>query len=128
MKTHHTKQIMGVEFWLARDLQQLLGYDTWRSFFNAISKAKTACELSEQKVSDHFADVSKMIELPKNAEREIDDIMLTSLCLLSDCSKWRPKKTRNCFCANLFCITNQKSRNHRTKNTGIRASSSKKQT
>ena len=65
----------GVEFWLARDLQQLLGYDTWRSFFNAISKAKTACELSEQKVSDHFADVSKMIELPKNAEREIDDIM-----------------------------------------------------
>ena len=22
----------GVEFWLARDLQHLLGYDTWRSF------------------------------------------------------------------------------------------------
>ena len=64
----------GVEFWRARDLQHLLGYDTWRSFFNAISKAKTACDLSGQKISDHFADVSKTIEMPKNAEKEIDDL------------------------------------------------------
>ncbi len=36
----------GVEFWLARDLQHLLGYAEWRNFQNAILKAKIACEVS----------------------------------------------------------------------------------
>ncbi|MFC1484921.1 hypothetical protein ACFL5N_00525 [bacterium] len=40
-------------------------------------KAKTACELSGQNISDHFADVGKTIEMPKTAKKEIDDLMLT---------------------------------------------------
>jgi len=36
----------GIEFWLARDLQHLLGYTEWRNFATVISKAKTACEVS----------------------------------------------------------------------------------
>jgi len=69
----------GVEYWLARDLQQLLGYAEWRTFNqSAISKAKTACEVSGHAVSDHFVDVNKMIQLAKGAAREIDDLMLTS--------------------------------------------------
>jgi len=36
----------GVEFWLARDLQYLLGYTEWRNFNAVISKAKVACEVS----------------------------------------------------------------------------------
>ena len=34
----------GVEFWYARELQILLGYDRWENFENAINKAKIACE------------------------------------------------------------------------------------
>ena len=26
----------GVEFWLARELQELLGYSDWRNFLNAV--------------------------------------------------------------------------------------------
>ncbi|HCF94367.1 MAG TPA: DNA damage-inducible protein D, partial [Verrucomicrobia bacterium] len=49
----------GVEYWLARDLQQLLGYAEWRNFNQtAISKAKTACEVSGHAVPDHFVDVN----------------------------------------------------------------------
>ena len=33
----------GVEFWLARDLQHLLGYAEWRNFGAVLSKARTAC-------------------------------------------------------------------------------------
>ena len=62
----------GVEYWLARDLQQLLGYAEWRNFNQtAISKAKTACEVSGHAVSDHFVDVNKMIQLAKDAERRM---------------------------------------------------------
>ncbi len=54
----------GTEFWLARDLQYLLGYAEWRNFSNTvISKAKTACEVSGQAVSDHFVDVNKTIAI-----------------------------------------------------------------
>ena len=49
----------GVEFWLARDLQHLLGYEKWGNFISVISKAKTACENSGYKVSDHFADTGE---------------------------------------------------------------------
>jgi len=67
----------GIEYWLARDLQYLLGYDEWRNFTAVITKAKTACEVSGHAVSDHFVDVNKTIEMPKSAEKEIPDLMLT---------------------------------------------------
>ena len=67
----------GIEYWLARDLQHLLGYAEWRNFLNIISKAKTACELSEHPIQDHFVDINKMVELGSGSQREISDIMLT---------------------------------------------------
>lgn len=67
----------GVEYWLARDLQYLLGYAEWRNFQGVITKAKTACEVSGNEVSNHFVDVNKMVELGSGSQRQIDDIMLT---------------------------------------------------
>jgi len=68
----------GVEYWLARDIQHLLGYAEGRNFNqSAVSKAKIACEVSGHPVSDHFVDANKMIQMPKGAEREIEDILLT---------------------------------------------------
>ena len=66
----------GVEYWLARDLQHLLGYTKWDNFLNVVSKAKTACEMSRHNIADHFADVGKMVELGSGSQREISDIML----------------------------------------------------
>lgn len=72
---YHTNE--GIEFWFARDLQQLLGYSKWDNFQNVIYKAKTACELSGEDVDNHFADIGKTIEMPKGASKEIKDTMLT---------------------------------------------------
>jgi DNA-damage-inducible protein D len=65
-----------VEYWLASDLQHLLGYAEWRNFTAIVKKAKTACELSVYAVSEHFVDVNKMLDLVSGGQREVDDIMI----------------------------------------------------
>ena len=51
----------GLEFWFARDLQILLGYDQWKNFQKVIEKAKIACQNAGMIVADHFADAGKMV-------------------------------------------------------------------
>lgn len=67
----------GVEFWLARDFQRLLGYSKWENFVNVVNKAKIACEVSGQNCQEHFPDVRKLIVVNNGGEREIDDMALT---------------------------------------------------
>ena len=51
----------GAEYWNARDLQPLLGYNQWRSFDNAIIKAIVSCEQSGNISEYHFARARKPI-------------------------------------------------------------------
>ena len=67
----------GIECWSARELQNILGYAEWRNFLKVVDKAKDACINAGEKLSDHFVDVNKMIDLAKGAQREIEDIALT---------------------------------------------------
>ena len=61
-EAHAQQTDTAIEFWLARDIQHLLGYSKWDNFLNVVSKAKTACDVSGHAVADHFADVSKMVD------------------------------------------------------------------
>lgn len=64
-ESHSNQTEDGVEFWLARDLQHLLAYTKWDNFMGVISKAKTACEISGENITHHFADVGKTIHINK---------------------------------------------------------------
>ena len=61
----------GTEFWMARDLQNLLGYSEWRNFLLVIEKAKIACKGSKQTVLDHFVDVNKMVSLVRAENNQL---------------------------------------------------------
>lgn len=67
----------GQEYWLARELQHVLEYAQWRNFAEAIERAKLACKNSGFDIEDHFADVSKTIDMPKGAHKDIPDCMLS---------------------------------------------------
>jgi DNA-damage-inducible protein D len=94
----------GVEYWLARNLQHLLGYSKWDNFQNAISKAKTACEVSGHQASDHFADVGKTIAMPKGASKEIPDIMLTRYACYLVAQNGDPQKQEIAFAQTYFAV------------------------
>ena len=73
-KSVYMDQDNGIDFWLARDLQELLGYAKWENFAKVIEKAKMSCKNADFESSDHFLDIRKKVELGLGTVREVDDI------------------------------------------------------
>jgi len=107
-EAHAHKTSDGVEFWLARDVQHLLDYTKWDNFQNVINKAKTACEVSGEEISNHFADVGKMVIIGSGTEKEIPDTMLTRYACYLIAQNGDSRKEKIAFAQRYFAIQTRK--------------------
>lgn len=107
-KSVYADQDTGMDFWLARDLQSLLGYSQWRSFAAVIEKAITSCINAGYEPDDHFARVRKMVDLGSDAKREVDDIALTRYACYLIAQNGDPSKNAIAFAQTYFAVQTRK--------------------
>lgn len=104
----YSRKADDIEFWFARDLQILLDYNDWRNFANVIEKAKIACGNSGQEAQYHFVDVTKKVKIGSEAEREIDDVMLSRYACYLIAQNGDPRKEQIAFAQSYFAVQTRK--------------------
>ena len=100
--------INNMECWSARELQGVLGYTKWDNFIKVVEKAKTSCESSGVEVSDHFADVGKLVAIGSGTERRIDDLALSRYACYLIAQNGDPSKSEVAFAQTYFAVQTRK--------------------
>jgi DNA-damage-inducible protein D len=102
----------GVEYWEARELMPLLGYDRWENFYKVIDRAKEACKGSNQEIDYHFLGATKMIKIakntPKETERAIDDYHLSRYACYLIAQNGDPRKVQIATAQTYFVVQTRK--------------------
>lgn len=101
-------EVDGLEFWFARDLQNLLGYSKWENFLNIIEKAKIACANFDIKVDDHFAYTVRAVGMPNGGVKEAEDMFLTRYACYLVAQNGDSSKEQVAFAMSYFAIQTRK--------------------
>ena len=72
----------GVEYWLARELQEVLGYKEWRYFSTVIEKAQVACSQSNANINSNFGVNTKIVKTGVSYKTIIDYELSRYACYL----------------------------------------------
>jgi DNA-damage-inducible protein D len=99
---------IGIECWSARELQSILGYSEWRNFMKVIDKAKDACVNAGEKISNHFVDINKMVEVGSAAKRALEDIALTRYACYLIAQNGDTSKQAIAFAQTYFAVQTRK--------------------
>lgn len=97
-----------IEFWYARDLMPLLGYERWENFDKVIQRAIDSCYTAGIPIVNHFRGVTKMVRLGSGAQRNVKDYMLTRYACYLIAQNGDPKKEQIAFAQGYFAVQTRK--------------------
>ena len=103
------KQVQdNIEYWSARDMQNILGYAQWKNFEKVIDKAKLACKNAGVETENHFSDIGKMVEIGSGVSREIQDVALTRYACYLIAQNGDTAKNEIAFAQTYFAVQTRK--------------------
>lgn len=102
------KEVEGVEFWSARDLQEIFNYKEWRNFEKVIQKAAISVKNTSYSVESHFVESNKLYEVNNGATREKKDYALTRYACYLVAQNGDPNKEEIAFAQSYFAIQTRK--------------------
>lgn len=94
----------GVEYWEARELLPLLGYEKWQNAEEVVARAARACINSGQDVDNHFTKFSKMVKIGSNTAREVIDYKFDRYACYLIAQNGDPKKPEIAMAQTYFAI------------------------
>ncbi|PYI69830.1 DNA damage-inducible protein D [Arthrobacter livingstonensis] len=97
-----------VEFWFARNLQEVLGYSRWEAFAQVVGKAIESCRTVGISEDEHFRQVTKKVPLGSGAQREIEDFMLSRYACYLIAQNGDPKKSAIAYAQSYFALQTRK--------------------
>lgn len=98
----------GIEYWNARELLPLLGYEKWEKAEEVIARAARACINSGQNVDNHFHRTGKMVEIGSNTVRKIVDYKLDRYACYLIAQNGDPNKEAIALAQTYFAIQTRK--------------------
>lgn len=98
----------GVEYWSAREIMTLFGYNRWENFYNAITKALASIQNAQIDVKYHLREVTKMLTLGKKATRSVKDFELTRYACYIVAQNGDPRKEEIAFAQSYFAQQTRK--------------------
>jgi DNA-damage-inducible protein D len=96
------------EYWLARQLQVLLGYTNWQNFSLAIERAKQACLLSKHDIENHFIEVFTEASKNSSGGRPSSDYHLSRYACYLIAQNSDSRKKQVAFAQTYFAIQTRK--------------------
>ena len=97
----------GVEYWLARDLMEPMGYTRWENFAEVVKRAKVSCETNKTPVDSHFRDTTKMVTAGV-AARAVKEYKLTRYACYLIAQNGDSRKPQVAFAQTYFAVQTRK--------------------
>jgi len=94
----------GIEYWEARELLPLLGYERWEKAEEVIARAARACMNSGQDVDNHFHQTGKMVKIGSNTVRKVRDYKLDRYACYLIAQNGDPNKPEIAIAQTYFAI------------------------
>lgn len=98
----------GIEYWLAREIQTELGYETWEKFAGVIRRAMIACEANGNDKNDYFKSYKTYVVGGNGARIKANDYMLSRYACYLVAQNGDPRKEEIAFAQGYFAVQTRK--------------------